>query len=80
MGAPALFSYLIKLYIDDLTPSANKTYQIMLLVSIIFICFFSALLRNHTYLRAMTFGLLVRKTLTGMLYEKLLKLPISGVA
>ena len=80
VSIPGLYSCLIKLYIDGLTNGTTSPSGVWLLITIIVSCFLAVIVRTTAYLRCQIFGLLMRKTLTSILYSKLLKLPVSGVA
>lgn len=58
----------------------RSTYTFLLLLSIIVICVLSVILRANVVLRCYTLAALLRKTLSALIYEKLLRLPVSGVA
>ena len=60
--------------------SSRSIYTTVLLISIILCIYSTVLLRTNFVFRSFQLGLLIRKTLTGILYEKVLRLPASGVA
>lgn len=67
---PGLCSYMIKLYIDSLTQrgKSHNNESVLLLVGIIVSCLVGVVMRTSLYLRGQITGLLLRKTLTGILY------------
>ena len=79
---PGIYTYLIKLYLESLPigQSERSEWSQGLLIGIIVLCLLSAFLRSNVFLKITMFGVLIRKTLTGILYRKLLKLKVSGIA
>ena len=72
---PGLYTYLIKLYLESLgraEPFSNSGESLILLIAVIGSCALTALLRSVFYIQTIVFGLLLRKTLTAILYQKLL--------
>lgn len=70
IAIPGVYSYLIKIYIDMLSQNegSDKGMEIILLAVIIFCVFLTVLMKAAVYLRIFLAGLLLRKTLTGILY------------
>ena len=75
-------TYLIGLYLQSLPErgSSRSTYSLVLVISIISSCLVITLVRANVLLQCDILALLIRKTLLALMYEKVLKLPISGVA
>ena len=74
--------YLIKFYLESIPAgtSDRSLYSAALLVSIIACCYSSVFIRSNLLVRCFVLSLLMRKSLTALLFEKLLRLPVSGVA
>ena len=79
MSTIAIYSYLIKLFLDSLSEPHQSSHSLVLLSSILLLCLASTFLKSLSLQRAELFGLILRKTLKSALYWKLLKLPVSGV-
>ena len=79
---PGVSAYLIGLYLESIHVgvSHRSTYTLVLLLLIILTCFFSAILRVNINLRCDVLALLIRKTLTASIYDKMLKLRIQEVS
>ena len=69
-------------YLDSIPVglSLRSTHTLILLLFVILSCLFTEILGANLLLRLYTFALLLRKTLSATLYDKLLKLLVSEVA
>ena len=72
---PGLYTYLIELYLESLGRAESSSHSgesLSLLIAVIGSCVLTALLRSLVYIQTIVFGLLLGKTLTAILYQKLL--------